>query len=197
MTGPPEPTNDAYAMAKLAGIGMVQAYRRQYGARFICAIPANLYGPHDHFHPEDSHVIPALLRRFHEAAAAGLPDVELWGTGTPVREFLSADDMAAASLFLMDRYDDDAPINTGTGAGTTIRALAETIAQVVGYTGALRFNPQKPDGMPRKVLDTSRLTTLGWTAGQTLADGLADTYAWCLDTGVFSATSEPATAHDG
>jgi GDP-L-fucose synthase len=183
LTGELEPTNDAYAIAKIAGIMHVQAVRRQYGLRWISAMPTNLYGPNDNFDLTSSHVLPALLRRFHDAAATGADEVVLWGTGTPRREFLHVDDLADACLHLLEHYDDAAPINVGVGTDVTIRELAETIAKVVGYTGAIGTDPSKPDGTPRKLLDVSRLSALGWKPGIDLEDGVARVYAWYLDHG--------------
>ena len=178
LTGPLEPTNDAYAIAKIAGILHVQAMRREYGHRWISAMPTNLYGPGDNFDPSSSHVLAALLRRFDEATRAGARSVTVWGTGSPRREFLHADDLASAVLFLLDHYDDDRPINVGTGSDLTIAELAQLIADTTGFTGAIEFDPAKPDGTPRKLLDVSRLTALGWTARIGLGDGLRDFYAW-------------------
>jgi GDP-L-fucose synthase len=181
LTGLLEPTNDAYAIAKIAGIMHVQAVRRQHGLRWISAMPTNLYGPNDNFDLTSSHVLPALIRRFHDAKAEGTAEVVLWGTGTPRREFLHVDDLADASLHLLEHYDEPEPINVGVGRDVTIRALAETIARVVGYTGAIGIDPSKPDGTPRKLLDVSRLRALGWKPGIELEDGLASVYAWYLD----------------
>jgi len=181
LTGPLEPTNDAYAIAKIAGIMQVQAHRRQYGARWISAMPTNLYGPGDNFHPERSHVLPALIRRFHEAVETGTEMVILWGTGTVRREFLHVDDLAAAILHLLDHYDQAETINIGVGSDITIRELAGLVAEVVGFTGDIRTDRSKPDGTPRKLLDVSRITALGWTPRISLRDGVADTYRWYLD----------------
>lgn len=179
LTGPLEPTNEAYAIAKIAGIVQVQSYRKQYGASYISAMPTNLYGPGDNFDLETSHVLPALIRRFHEARAEGRDKVELWGTGTPRREFLHVDDLAVACETLLRRYDEDGVVNVGCGEDLTIRELAETVASVVGYTGHLAFDASKPDGTPRKLLDTSRIRALGWAPAIPLAEGIADTYrAW-------------------
>lgn len=179
LSGPLEPTNEAYAIAKIAGIVQVQSYRKQYGASFISAMPTNLYGPNDNFDLETSHVLPALIRRFHEAKEAGRDEVELWGTGTPRREFLHVDDAAAACEVLLRRYDGDEVVNVGCGEDLTIRELAETVASVVGYTGRLAFDPARPDGIPRKRLDISRISALGWKPTIALADGIEDTYrAW-------------------
>jgi GDP-L-fucose synthase len=183
LTGPLEPTNEPYALAKIAGITQVRSYRRQYGAAYICAMPTNLYGPGDNFDLESSHVLPALVRRFHEANRDGLDEVELWGTGTPRREFLHVDDLADACLTLLRRYDDDAPVNVGCGDDVTIRELAETVAEVVGYEGRIAFDATKPDGTPRKLLDVSRMTALGWRPRIGLREGIASTYASWLTTG--------------
>jgi GDP-L-fucose synthase len=181
LTGPLEPTNDAYAIAKIAGIMHVQALRREYGLPFISAMPTNLYGPNDNFDPEKSHVLPALIRRFHEAKEASAPSVTVWGSGTPRREFLHVDDLARACLFLLENYDEPDPINVGTGTDLSIAELARLVADTVGYRGEIVFDPAKPDGTPRKLLDVSRINALGWTARIDLADGLASTYAWYLD----------------
>ena len=178
LTGPLEQTNDAYAIAKIAGVLHVQALRRQYGLPYVSAMPTNLYGPGDNFHPTRSHVLPGLMRRFHEAAGAGLPVVEVWGSGTPRREFLHVDDLARACLFLLENYDDPAPINVGVGVDLSIRELAEIVADVVGYRGELVFDSSKPDGTPRKLLDVSRINGLGWRARIGLRSGLESTYGW-------------------
>ncbi|HSR65873.1 MAG TPA: GDP-L-fucose synthase, partial [Xanthomonadaceae bacterium] len=176
LTGPLEPTNEWYAIAKIAGLKMCQAYRRQYGFDAIVAMPTNLYGPGDNYHPQNSHVVPALIRRFHEAKAAGAPEVVIWGTGTPLRELMHVDDLADALLLLMQRYSDEAMVNVGSGQETTIADLARLIAAVSGYAGALRFDPSRPDGTPRKLLDTSRLQALAWRSQVSLEKGLRDTY---------------------
>ena len=181
LTGPLEPTNEWYAVAKIAGIKMVQAYRRQYGFHGISLMPTNLYGPGDNFDLENAHVLPALVRRFHEAKLRGDGEVVVWGTGTPRREFLHVDDLASAVVFLMERYDDEQIINVGVGADISIRELAEMVREVVGFEGQLRFDPSKPDGTPRKLLDVSRLTALGWRAQIGLREGLEATYRWFLD----------------
>lgn len=177
LTGPLEPTNEAYAVAKIAGLKMCQAYRRQYGFDAIVAMPTNLYGPRDNYHPQNSHVLPALIRRFHEAHVAGWPDISIWGSGRPLREFMHVDDLADAALFLMQRYSNVEMVNVGSGAEVSIAALAKLIADVVGYRGQLRFDPSKPDGTPRKLLDSSRLTALGWSPRIPLVDGVRETYA--------------------
>ena len=181
LTGPLEPTNEGYALAKIAGIKLCETYRRQYGDDFISAMPTNLYGPGDNFDLEGGHVLPALMRRFHEAREAGDGSVTVWGTGTARREFLHVDDLADACLFLMDRYSEAGHVNVGTGVDLTIRELAETVRDLVHPEGKLVFDTSRPDGMPRKVLDVSRLTDLGWTATTSLAEGLADTYRWYLE----------------
>ena len=181
LTGELESTNDAYAVAKIAGIQACQAYRKQYGSNFIAAMPTNLFGPHDNFHPEHSHVLPALIRRFHEAQRDGLPEVTVWGSGTPRREFLHSDDLAEACLFLMEHYDSPEIINIGWGTDCTIRELAEAIAETVGYSGTLTWDASRPDGTPRKVLDTHRLNALGWQPRVSLREGLQQTYHWYLE----------------
>jgi GDP-L-fucose synthase len=178
LTGELEPTNEWYAVAKIAGIKLCQAYRKQYGFRAISLMPTNLYGPGDNFDLETSHVLPALLRKFHEAAAAGAPEVNIWGTGSPRREFLHVDDLADACLFLMLNYDSAEIVNVGTGVDVTIRELAEMIQRVTGFKGLLTFDASKPDGTPRKLLDVSKLNGLGWKASIPLERGVAETYAW-------------------
>jgi GDP-L-fucose synthase len=180
LTGPLEPNNEPYALAKIAGIVQTQSYRRQYGASYISAMPTNLYGPGDNFDLQTSHVLPALIRRFHEAKQGGAPEVTLWGTGTPRREFLHVDDLAAACALLLARYDGDEPVNVGCGEDLTIRELAETVRDVTGYEGAIAWDTSKPDGTPRKLLDVSRLTGLGWKPETALRDGIAQTYEWWL-----------------
>jgi GDP-L-fucose synthase len=187
LTGPLEATNEAYAIAKIAGLKLCEAYQRQYGKRFISAMPTNLYGPNDNFDPEQSHVIPALLRRVHDAAAAHADEVVVWGTGTPKREFLYVDDLAAALYVLMERYEDSMTINVGSGIECTIAELAELIQQVVGFRGVIRFDPTRPDGTPRKIIDSSRMHALGWSARVSLEEGLRRTYDAALARGVFSA----------
>jgi GDP-L-fucose synthase len=181
LTGPLEETNDAYAIAKISGVLQVQALRRQYGVHYISAMPTNLYGPGDNFHPTNSHVLPGLIRRFHEAKTSGAPVVTVWGTGTPRREFLHVDDLARACLFLLEHYDAPEPINVGIGSDLSIRELAEMVAEVVGYAGTLEFDASKPDGTPRKLLDVSKLHDLGWRAEIGLREGLEQTYAWYLE----------------
>jgi GDP-L-fucose synthase len=180
MTGPLEPTNQAYAMAKIAGIFYVEAFRTQYGRKWISAMPTNLYGPGDNFNLETSHVLPAFIRRFHEAKESGASSVTLWGTGAPRREFLHVDDLADACLMLLQNYDSHETINVGWGDDLPIRELAETVAAVVGFEGELAWDSSKPDGMPRKLLDTSRINALGWYPSIKLGDGLTATYDWYL-----------------
>lgn len=177
LTGPLEPTNEWYAVAKIAGIKMCQAYRRQYGFNAISLMPTNLYGPGDNFDLQTSHVLPALIRKFHEAKTSGADHVMMWGTGTPRREFLHVDDLADACLFLMQRYEDERIVNVGVGDDITIRELAALVAEVVGFTGEIRNDTSKPDGTPRKLLDVSRLHALGWRAGIGLREGITETYA--------------------
>ncbi len=181
LTGPLEPTNEAYAVAKIAGIKMCQAYRRQYGFRAISLMPTNLYGPGDNFDLETSHVIPALIRKFHEAKVQGKEEVVVWGTGNPRREFLHVDDLADAAVFLMHHYDDEAIINVGVGKDISIRELAQLIASIVGFEGRIVFDTSKPDGTPRKLLDVSRLFALGWRPRISLEEGLRQTYAWFVE----------------
>lgn len=180
--GPLEPTNEWYAIAKIAGVKLCQAYRRQYGCDFISAMPTNLFGPGDNYDLESSHVVPALLRKCHEAKANGLPFMEVWGTGTPRRELMYVDDLADALVFLLERYGGEDPINVGTGVDLAIRDLAELIREVVGYDGELRFDPGKPDGTPRKVLDVTRLSDMGWRCSRSLKDALRLTYESFLET---------------
>ncbi|TXS22970.1 GDP-L-fucose synthase [Streptomyces sp. ms191] len=178
LTGPLEPTNEAYALAKIAGIAQIRAYRRQYGAAYVCAMPTNLYGPGDNFDLATSHVLPALIRRFHEAREAGHEQLTLWGSGTPRREFLHVDDLAEACGLLLRTYDGDEPVNIGCGEDLTIRELAAVVADVTGYRGEVRWDPGRPDGTPRKLLDVSRLHALGWKPSIGLREGIASTYAW-------------------
>jgi len=181
LTGPLEPTNAWYAIAKIAGIKLCKAYRRQYGCDFISAVPTNLFGPGDNFHPENSHVPAALLRRFHEAKQGGLPEVTVWGTGRPRREFLYVDDLADACVFLMRHYSGASQVNVGTGRDIPIADFAEAVRETVGYEGALAYDISRPGGASRKVMDVSRLTALGWQARTPLKDGLALYYRWFLD----------------
>jgi GDP-L-fucose synthase len=190
LTGSLEPTNEWYAVAKIAGIKMCEAYRRQYGSDFIAAMPTNLYGSYDNFDLVTSHVLPALLRKFHEAKETGVPPV-LWGSGRPRREFLHVDDCADACLFLMDHYSGDVSINVGVGTDIPIAELAQLIARIVGYEGPISWDTSKPDGVPRKVLDCSRLTALGWGPTIALAHGIADTYAWYRDHAVAPSAANP------
>jgi GDP-L-fucose synthase len=181
LTGPLEPTNEAYAIAKIAGIKLCQSYRRQYGSNFISAMPTNLYGPNDNFDLTSSHVLPAMMRKFHDAKREGRTEVEIWGSGSPKREFLHVDDLADACVFLMDNYEEDVHINVGTGEDLSIRELAETVASIVHPEATLRFDTSKPDGTPRKLLDVTRLNDLGWKAKTALVDGIASTYKWFLE----------------
>lgn len=178
LTGALEPTNESYAIAKIAGLKMCQAYRRQYGFDAICAMPTNLYGPGDYFHSEKSHVLPALIRRFHEAKLAGLAEVAIWGSGSPKREFLHVDDLADALVFLARHYSDTDIINVGSGEEVTIAELADIVRNVVGYQGRLAYDRSKPDGTPRKLLDTSKLSALGWNAQIHLRTGVTEAYHW-------------------
>ena len=182
LTGALEPTNEWYAIAKIAGIKLCQAYRKQYGRDWISAMPTNLYGPGDNYDLETSHVLPALLRKFHEAKVSGAREVVLWGSGTPLREFLHCDDLADALVFLLKHYSEYEHINVGSGSEVTIRVLAETIAKVVGYDAELVFDATKPDGTPRKLMDSGRLHALGWNDARSLEDGIASTYACWLET---------------
>ncbi|MDE4175257.1 GDP-L-fucose synthase [Phaeobacter sp. PT47_59] len=193
LTGTLEPTNEPYAVAKIAGIKLCESYNRQYGVDYRSVMPTNLYGPGDNFHPENSHVLPALIRRFHEAARDGLEEVTIWGSGKPMREFLHVDDMAAASLFVMDLDDatyqrETEPmlshINVGSGTDVTILELAQMVAEVTGFEGKISTDPSKPDGTMRKLMDVSRLARLGWTASIPLKEGIAETYAWFLEQGL-------------
>lgn len=190
LTGVLEPTNEPYAIAKIAGIKLCESYNRQYGRDYRSVMPTNLYGPNDNYHPENSHVIPALLRRFHEAVQQGTEEVVIWGSGTPMREFLHVDDMAAASIHVMSLEPSVyqahtqpmlSHINVGTGVDCTIRELAETVAKVTGFTGKLVWDSSKPDGTPRKLLDVSRLEALGWRASISLEEGLRSAYAWFVE----------------
>ncbi len=181
LTGALEPTNEAYAVAKIAGLTMVKSYRQQHGFNGISLMPTNLYGPGDNFDPVNSHVLPALIRKFHEARSAGAPTVTVWGSGTPRREFLHVDDLADAAVFLMERYDDEGIVNVGVGEDVSIAELAALVAEVVGYDGEIVYDASKPDGTPRKLLDVTRLLALGWRPKVALRDGIASTYAWYVE----------------
>jgi len=191
LTGPLEPTNQWYAVAKIAGIRLCQAYRRQYGCDFVCAMPTNLYGPGDNYDLQQGHVAAALQMKIHRAKTTGAPTVELWGTGTPKREFLFVDDLADGLVFVMKHYSDESHINVGTGEDITVRELAELIAKVAGYKGEFVYDRSKPDGTPRKVMDVSRLTALGWKAKTPLAEGFAKAYRWYVEN-VADAEARPA-----
>jgi GDP-L-fucose synthase len=188
LTGALEPTNEWYAIAKIAGVKMCQAYRRQYGFNAISVMPTNLYGPGDNFDLNSSHVLPALIRKFHDAKQLHKPSVELWGTGTARREFLHVDDLADACLYLMQQYEEESLINIGCGEDLTIKELAETIRDVVGYEGVLTFDSNKPDGTPRKLLDTTKLNSLGWKPRIKLADGIRQTYQWYCEQSMLTHT---------
>lgn len=181
LTGPLEQTNEAYALAKISGLKMCQYYNKQYGTNFISCMPTNLYGPYDNFDLENSHVLPALIRKFHEAKQLGVPAVEIWGTGSPLREFLHVDDMADACVFLMENYNGQEHVNIGTGKELTIKELAVLIKDIAGYAGDLAFNTDKPDGTPRKLLDVSRLDGLGWKHRIDLREGIESTYKWYVE----------------
>lgn len=181
LTGPLEPTNEWYAIAKIAGIKQCQAYRRQYGFDAISMMPTNLYGPGDNFDLQNSHVLPAMLRKFHEAKLVGAPAVTIWGTGSPRREFLHVDDLADATVFLMRHYSSEAPINVGVGEDLSILELATLVKEITGYNGQIEHDLSKPDGTPRKLMDVSRMLGIGWRAQTTLRDGLRSTYRWFLD----------------
>jgi GDP-L-fucose synthase len=181
LTGPLEPTNDAYALAKIAGIKLCQAYAREYGKNFISAMPTNLYGPNDNYDLRNSHVLPALIRKVHEAKQSGARSIPVWGSGNPRREFLHTDDLADACLFLLNHHDQPDLVNVGCGEDVTIRELAETVCDVLGFDGSLEFDPSKPDGTPRKLLDISKIKSLGWRPKIPLRDGIADAYRWFLE----------------
>lgn len=178
LTGELEKTNEAYALAKISGLKLIQAYRKQYGHKWISAMPTNMYGPGDNFDLENSHVLPALIRKFHDAMAQAKPAVTLWGTGSPKREFLHSDDLGRACVFLLENYDDDVAINVGVGEDVAVRDLAELIQEIVGFEGAIEWDASKPDGTPRKLLDVSRMTALGWKAQIGLEEGIRTTYDW-------------------
>ncbi len=181
LTGPLESTNEWYAVAKIAGIKLCQAYRKQYGRHYISLMPCNLYGPGDNFDPMTSHVLPAFIRKFHEAKVNARQEVVVWGTGTPLREFLHVDDLARAAVFCLDNYDEYEHINCGAGSEVSIKRLAEIVARVIGYTGNIVFDTTKPDGTPRKLMDSSRIAALGWAPEISLEDGIAATYQWYLE----------------
>jgi GDP-L-fucose synthase len=191
LTGPLESTNEWYAIAKIAGIKMCQAYRKQFGRRYISVMPCNLYGPNDNFDPRTSHVLPALMRRFHEAKESGDCEVVIWGTGTPLREFLHVDDLARGVLFCLEQYDEYAHINCGAGSDLSIHELATAVAGVVGYRGRLTLDASKPDGTPRKLMDSGRLNAMGWKPTIALEEGLKTTYEW------FKATRPDLSAPPG
>jgi GDP-L-fucose synthase len=195
LTGELEATNEAYALAKISGLKLIQAYRKQYGHKWISAMPTNMYGPGDNFDLEKSHVLPALIRRFHNAKTSGNSSVSLWGTGSPKREFLHSDDLGRACLFLLENYDDDVAINVGVGQDISIKELAELIRTTVGYQGDVSWDGSKPDGTPRKLLDVSRITNLGWKPEISLEDGIRSTYSWYLDNAATDSTR--TSAKDG
>jgi len=192
LTAPLEPTNEGYALAKITGLKLCQHYHRQYGRRFISAMPSNLYGPNDNFDLESSHVLPALIRKFHEARRDQAPSVPLWGTGSPRREFLHVDDLAHACHMLLENYNSDEPINVGVGKDISIKELAELIRDVVGYQGELAWDPSKPDGTPRKLMDTSRLSALGWQPRISLREGVTRTYQWYQENEARLVSGRPA-----
>lgn len=185
LTGPLEPTNEGYALAKIVGLKLCEKYRQQYGRNFISAMPTNLYGPGDNFHPDHSHVIPGMMRRFHEAKLKNAKQVVIWGSGSPMREFLYITDLAEALFLLMERYEEAGTINVGTGQDVSISELAVLMKEVTGFAGEIVYDRSKPDGMMRKVLDVSRINNLGWKPRMSLRDGLKTTYAWALENGVF------------
>lgn len=185
LSGPLEPTNEGYALAKIVGLKLCEKYRQQYGCNFISAMPTNLYGPGDNFHPDHSHVIPGMMRRFHEAKVGGSPQVTIWGSGSPMREFLFISDLVEALFALMERYEEAGTINVGTGVDVSISQLAALMKEVTGFTGEIVYDRSKPDGMMRKVLDVSRINAMGWQARVSLREGLERTYAWALGNGVF------------
>ena len=190
LTGELESSNEAYALAKISGLKLVQAYRKQYGHKWISAMPTNMYGPGDNFDLENSHVLPALLRKFHAAKINGDKEVALWGSGSPKREFLHADDLGLACLFLLEHYDSDSPINVGVGKDIAIHGLAELIQEIVGYSGKIVWDTSKPDGTPQKLLDVSRINQLGWKSSIDLRSGLEQTYNWYVESGL---AQEPIT----
>jgi GDP-L-fucose synthase len=186
LSGPLEPTNEGYALAKIVGLKLCEKYRQQYGCNFISAMPTNLYGPGDNFHPDHSHVIPGMMRRFHEAKISSAPQVTIWGSGSPMREFLFITDLVEALLALMERYEEAGTINVGTGVDVSISELAALMKEVVGFEGQIVYDRSKPDGMMRKVLDVSRINAMGWNARVSLREGLERTYAWALETGALA-----------
>jgi GDP-L-fucose synthase len=186
LTGPLEPTNEGYALAKIVGLKLCEKYRQQYGRNFISAMPTNLYGPGDNFHPDHSHVIPGMMRRFHEAKINNAKQVTIWGSGSPMREFLYITDLAEALFLLMERYEEAGTINVGTGQDVSISELAVLMKEVTGFQGEIVYDRSKPDGMMRKVLDVSRINNLGWEPRVSLKEGLNKTYAWAVENGVFS-----------
>lgn len=181
LTGELEPTNEPYAIAKIAGIKMCESYNRQYGTKYISVMPTNLYGPNDNFDLHTSHVLPALIRKFHEAKEANIPNVEVWGTGSPKREFLYSDDLADACVYLMNNYEGNEIVNVGVGDDISIKELAQKVKEVVGYEGEIKFDTSKPDGTPRKLVDVTKLNSLGWKASTSLENGLEKAYQWFLD----------------
>ena len=192
LTGELESTNEAYALAKISGLKLIQAYRKQYGHKWISAMPTNMYGPGDNFDLENSHVLPALIRRFHDAKTSGSSSVSLWGTGSPKREFLHADDLGRACLFLLENYDDNVAINVGVGQDISIKELADLIRTTVGYQGDVTWDSSKPDGTPRKLLDVSLITNLGWKPEISLEDGIRSTYSWYLENAATDSTRTSA-----
>lgn len=183
LSGPLEPTNEGYALAKIAGLKLCEKYHQQYGKSFVSVMPTNMYGPNDNFHPNHSHVIPGMMRRFHESKLMGAPSVTVWGTGTPRREFLYVDDFAEAALVVMEKYEEPTTLNVGTGEDVTIRHLAEQMREVVGFRGEIQFDTSKPDGTPRKVLNVGRIKDLGWMPAVSLKEGLARAYSWAVRNG--------------
>jgi len=181
LTGELEPTNEPYAIAKIAGIKMCESYNRQYGTKYISVMPTNLYGPNDNFNLHTSHVLPALIRKFHEAKEGNIPNVEVWGTGSPKREFLYSDDLADACVYLMNNYEGNEIVNVGVGEDISIKELAQKVTEVVGYEGEIQFDTSKPDGTPRKLVDVTKLNSLGWKANTSLENGLEKAYQWFLD----------------
>lgn len=197
LTGELEPTNESYAIAKIAGLKMIESYRRQYGRAYIAAMPTNLYGPHDRFDPDSGHVIPALIEKFHTAKLQGAEKVCVWGSGRPLREFLYAPDLAEALVTMMEYYDGDVALNIGSGEEVTIKELAQMVADVTGYEGRIMFDKTQPDGTPRKYLNTDRLRALGWSPQMRLVDGLKETYRWYVEYGPLSRPQAPSYASSG